>query len=67
MLQTVDLMLPDRDHPNPSVEMNCMRLHLCDDSQKIIEFPDEASARAAQALFEDMFFTIIDQEASQRD
>ena len=67
MEKTTDLMMPTRDHPNPVVEMNCMRLLMCDDEQKIIEFPDEASALAAQALFEDMFFSLFEQDASQID
>ena len=60
-------MVPDRNNPNPKVEMNCMRLRLADDELRIIEFPDDASALAAQALFEDMFFNFIDHEASQAD
>ena len=30
-LSTADIMIPSRDAPNPVVEMNCMRVTLCDD------------------------------------
>ena len=57
-------MLPEPGHPNPVVEMNCMRLLMCDGEQKILEFPDEPNAKAALALFEDMFFMLTDREAN---
>ena len=64
MLDLHELKLPTPDHPNPIVQMNCMRIILSNNQQRIIEFPDEASALAAQALFEDMFFNRLDQEVT---
>lgn len=64
-VQTSDLMLPTAGSPNPSLDMNCLRLRMCDDEEKILEFPDEANAKTAQSLFEDMFFMLTDQDTSK--
>ena len=56
-VSTTDFMLPTKDHPNPIIEDNVLRVILSDGvEQEILEFSDESKARAAHALFEDMFF-----------
>ena len=46
-LLTADIMVPSLRAPNPIVEMNCMRVTLCDDELRILEFIDEERAHAA--------------------
>ena len=66
MLETGDLMLPTREHPNPTVQGSTMYIHLSDGSTvKELLFVDEAKAVAALALFEDVFFMLVGRDANQ--
>ena len=65
--ETLDLMLPTRSQPNPELQGNSMVLILSDGDRKEMTFMDEAKAKAAQALFEDMFFMLLDREVNQDD
>lgn len=71
MLQTADLMLPTKGQPNPTLlpqgNKRTMKLILADGEEQELVFVDEGKAIAAQALFEDMFFMLVDREASQED
>ena len=65
--QTGDLMAPTRAQPNPVRQGNSIVLTLSDGNHREMIFMDENKAKAASALFEDMFFTLLDREVSQID
>ena len=67
LTRTGDLMLPTRARPNPVRQGNSIVLYLSNHSVKEMTFMDEKKAKAASALFEDMFFMLLDREASQED
>ena len=65
MIETSDLMLPTREHPNPTLQGSTMYIHLADGGEvKELVFVEEAKAIAALALFEDVFFMLVGRDAN---
>ena len=64
LTETVGLMLPTRSQPNPVLQGNSIVLILSDGDEYEMTFMDENKAKAACALFEDMFFMLLDRDVS---